>query len=103
MQLALIDGQVRELCGDHRAAGDQRHTPHEGHVVGLALLAAPAADHVVVEVELPVGIGLGDLGGEVDLGLEVAGPVRALGGSAANVITNLSVGGISAGSICGCA
>ena len=72
-QLTLIDRQVCELGGHDRAAGDQRHPPDERHLGGLALLASPRRDDVVIEVELPIGVLLGELGGEVGSGLEVAG------------------------------
>ena len=64
-ELALIDGEVRQLGGDDGAAGNERDAPHEGHVGGLALLTPPRADHVVVEVDLPLRVCLGGLGREV--------------------------------------
>ena len=52
-------------------AADQRPAPDQGDGAGAAVLAAPAADHVVVEVDPPVRVVLGEDVGEVGLGPEV--------------------------------
>src|SRR4051794_14688837 len=68
---ALVDDEVGQLGGRHHGALDHRPPPHERHLRGLALLAAPGADDVVGEVDLPVRVALGGVGGEVGLGVEV--------------------------------
>ena len=72
IELALIDRQVGQLGGDDPPAGDQRAAPDERHRGDGARLAAPGADDLVAQVELPVGVALGGLVGEVDVRGEVA-------------------------------
>ena len=67
----LVDGLGVELGGGGDGAADEGAAPDEGDGAGAAVLAAPAADHVVVEVDLPVRVVLGEDVGEVGLGLEV--------------------------------
>ena len=68
---ALVDRQVGQFGGDDRAAADHRHAPDQRDVGDVAVLALPAGDDLVVEVEVPVGVGVGGLGGEVRPGLEL--------------------------------
>ena len=52
----LIDRLAVELGGDRDRAADQRQAPDQGDVAAAAAVGAPPADHVVVEVDLPVGV-----------------------------------------------
>jgi hypothetical protein len=69
----LVDGVLVELGGGRDGSLEQGAAPDQGDGSGAAVLAAPAADDVVVEVDLPAGVVLGEDAGEVGLGLEVAG------------------------------
>ena len=88
-QRALVDREVGQLAGHHGAAVDERAAPHERHGGGLALLAAPGADDLVAEVDLPVGIGLGRLRREVGDGVEVGRLLAVAAGRVADVAEEL--------------
>ena len=77
-QLRLVDREVRELGGHDRATGNQRHPPHERDLGLVALFAPPGSDHVVVEVELPVGVLLRQLSREIGSGSEFVRSLLAL-------------------------
>src|SRR6478735_12208689 len=66
----LVDGLGLEHGGGGDGAADQRSAPDQGDRSGPPVLAAPAPDHVVVEVDPPVGVVLGEDVGEVGLGGE---------------------------------
>src|SRR5689334_21448735 len=51
-QDALVDGQAGELGGGDRGAVDHGRTPDERHRSDVALLAAPAADDLLADVDL---------------------------------------------------
>src|SRR4051812_31122082 len=68
----LVDGLVIELGRRGDGTGHHRRPPDQGHGPGAAVLAAPTTDDVVVEVDLPVGVVLGEDVGEVGLGAQVA-------------------------------
>ena len=73
--LFLVDGLAVELGGGGDGAADEGAAPDEGDRAGAAVLAAPAADHVVVEVDFPVRVVLGEDVGEVGGGRKsVASP-----------------------------
>ena len=55
------------------ASRTQGPAPDQGDGAGAAVLPAPAADDVVVEVDPPVRVVVGEDVGEVGLGLEVGG------------------------------
>ena len=78
VELALIDGEAGQLGGHDRPAGDQRPPPDQRHRGDRPVVPAPGADHLIAEVELPIGIARGRLLGEVHLRGEVA-RVAALG------------------------
>ncbi len=67
-EAALVDGGLVEhlaveLGGDGERAADQRRPPDQRQLAAAAAVAAPGADDVVVEIDLPVGIlGGGDVG-----------------------------------------
>ena len=70
--LALVDGEAGQLGRGERAAAHERHAPHERDRRDLAVLAAPAADHLLAEVHLPLGVAVGGLVREVGPRVEVA-------------------------------
>src|SRR5439155_18320622 len=71
-ELALVDRETRQLGGNDAPAGDERVPPNERHRCRRAGVPAPGADHLVAQVELPVGVALGGLIGEVEVGGKVA-------------------------------
>ncbi len=74
----LVDRLQVQLGGGGDGTADQGAAPDQGDLAGAAVLAAPAADHVVVEVDPPVRVVLGEHVGEVGAGAEV-GRLAALG------------------------
>jgi hypothetical protein len=71
----LVDRLRVQLRGGRDRAADQGAAPYEGDGAGPPVLAAPAADHVVVQVDAPVRVVLGEDIGEVGGGAEAAGLV----------------------------
>src|SRR6188474_445385 len=67
----LVDRLELQLCRCGHRALHEGATPDERHRAGAAVLAAPAADHLVVEVNAPVGVVLREHVGEVGCCLEV--------------------------------
>ena len=67
----LVERLAVELGRRGNRAADQRQPPDQRHVTAAAAVGAPAADHVVVDVDLPVGVVLGGDVGEVGLGAQV--------------------------------
>ncbi len=86
---ALVDGEVGELGRRHGPAVHHRPAPHERHRGGLALLAAPRADDLVAEVDGPVGVRLGRVGGEVGHRVEVRRLLAVAAGRVADVAVEL--------------
>src|SRR5829696_145988 len=74
----LVDRLAVELGGGRDGPLEEGPPPDEGDGAGTAVLAPPAADHLVVEVDAPVGVVLGEDGGEVGSGAEAGGV--AIGG-----------------------
>src|SRR5580698_2355221 len=88
-QLALVDREVGKLGGDDPPRGDQRASPHERHRRDRAERAAPRADRLVAQIELPVGVSRGCLGGEVDLRGELGRLALLAAGNEAHVAEQL--------------
>src|ERR1700761_5407991 len=71
--LFLVDGRAVDLGGGSDGAADEGSSPDQGDRARAPVLAAPAADHVVVQVDFPVRVVLGEDVGEVGGGAEVGG------------------------------
>src|SRR4029078_11534043 len=69
---ALVDGARAQLGGRDRAAAHERDAPHERHRRDLFALAAPAADRLLGDVELPVGVLVGGVGRVIGPAVELA-------------------------------
>jgi trypsin len=74
-QLALVDGGGPQLGGDQTPTADQRPSPRQRHGGG-AFAAAPTADDLVTDIELPLWIARSGLAGEIAM----SGQIDRLGG-----------------------
>ena len=74
----LVDRLAVELGGRGDRAADERQAPDQGDVAAAPAVGAPAADDVVVEVDLPVGVVVGGDVGEVGLRPQVGGLAAVL-------------------------
>src|SRR5919108_5614141 len=67
----LVEHLAVELGGRGDGTPDERPAPHQRDVATPISLRPPGADHVVGEVDLPIGVVLGGDAGEVGLGAQV--------------------------------
>src|SRR5207237_10196372 len=66
-ELALIDGQVRELRRGDATPRNQRVPPDEGHRCDRVAMPPPGADQLLAQIQLPAGVSHRRLFGEVEV------------------------------------
>ena len=90
-ELALIDGQVRELRRGDATPRNQRVPPDEGHRGDRVAMPTPGADHLLAQIQLPAGVSHRRLFGEVEVTGELARLCRLARGKESHVPEELIV------------